>query len=388
MGFVDLIRRKTKRERVLAAIKANDIDKLPKLLASDQRINIQNENGQSLLEIACENGFEQSVRYLISRRENWGQSGCASFRISIEKGKENVVRILAKKLIDTLPLIDTHLELILNPGYRENVSVVHYAAAKGTPSVLKEILMESNFKEVLNENDRRVGATPSGLDPAHIAAMFGRTDIIDEMLDQGVDLNARERRSGQTPLHLAVYYKRHTTVNRLLEALVKTDIEDTTIEKHTPLSLARSMDLHSIVQLLEKHTRASNMEIAFISINEMIRNEKAEREKNTNEMKNSIYENATEIERMKREFDERIMRLEQKDQDCSEIERPCPSSQPRTLPQGVSPVMPEASLTRYVYRSSSSVPDSSYFQDLIGPSSVTDPLGMFVSLFDRVLPNE
>ena len=372
MGFLDLINRKTKRERVLATINANDLAKLSKLLASDQTIYIQNENGQSLLEIACENGSERIVRYLIRRRKNWGVGGCASIRISIETGKDNIVRILAPTLIDT------NLELILRHKYRENVSVLHYAAAKGTPSVLRALM----------EIDVPVSATPRGLDPVHIAAMFGRTDIIDEMLDQGVDLNARERRSGQTPLHLAVYYKRHTTVNRLLEALVKTDIEDTTIEKHTPLSLARSMDLHSIVQLLEKHTRASNMEIAFISINEMIRNEKAEREKNTNEMKNSIYENATEIERMKREFDERIMRLEQKDQDCSEIERPCPSSQPRTLPQGVSPVMPEASLTRYVYRSSSSVPDSSYFQDLIGPSSVTDPLGMFVSLFDRVLPNE
>ncbi|CEP01142.1 Ankyrin repeat domain-containing protein [Plasmodiophora brassicae] len=74
------------------------------------------------------------------------------------------------------------------------------------------------------------GANVSALDargstPLHAAAEFGRTDIVEVLLDNGADINHQDSRDGRTPLHEAVAWGQEACV----DMLIRNDMVDTSV---------------------------------------------------------------------------------------------------------------------------------------------------------------
>jgi len=69
------------------------------------------------------------------------------------------------------------------------------------------------------------------------ACQFGRSSVVDFLLDHGIDVNARLRHHGNTGLHWAAYGGHANTVKLLLQRGAETDARDETYEG-TPLEWA------------------------------------------------------------------------------------------------------------------------------------------------------
>lgn len=76
-----------------------------------------------------------------------------------------------------------------------------------------------------------------GFTPLHVAAKFGRTEILRVLLDSGSMLNVRTYKTFYTPLHLAVIFQRVQTVKELLQCGgCEVDAQDS--KGYTPLYYA------------------------------------------------------------------------------------------------------------------------------------------------------
>ncbi len=90
----------------------------------------------------------------------------------------------------------------------------------------------------------------SGASPLHYAVMKGRMQIIDLLLSRGADVNSRTR-NGTTPLHTAALYARKEVAERLLEA--KADVNAKSLSGATALALAAAAKNWPIVDMLRQH---------------------------------------------------------------------------------------------------------------------------------------
>jgi ankyrin len=131
---------------------------------------------------------------------------------------------------------------------------LHLAVRDGEHSV-------AMVKLLLGHKANARAATKFGQEPLHFAAEAGNTRAVALLLDHKADVNAREKKEGKTPLHLAV--EAHPTLDDLRESLALPVVQlllerkaDTTIKDHkgrTPLALAVEMKYAKVVQLLRKY---------------------------------------------------------------------------------------------------------------------------------------
>ena len=79
---------------------------------------------------------------------------------------------------------------------------------------------------------------PAGRTPLHAAAAAGQVASVEELVQQGAAVNARDLTAQLTPLHVAAEYGYGAVAAKLLE--LGAALEATTDQGHTPLSLAVS----------------------------------------------------------------------------------------------------------------------------------------------------
>jgi hypothetical protein len=89
----------------------------------------------------------------------------------------------------------------------------------------------------------------SGASPLHYAVMKGRMQIVDLLLSRGADVNSRTR-NGTTPLHTAALYARKEVAERLLEQ--HADINAVSAGGSTPLALATAAKNKPIAEMLRE----------------------------------------------------------------------------------------------------------------------------------------
>ena len=89
-----------------------------------------------------------------------------------------------------------------------------------------------------------------GNTPLHAAAIYGYSEIVEFLLNHGVDPNIRNKKYGATPLHYAAAYGNSKVVEVLLEHGADPNIRDK--NGITPLHFAAVSDYPKIVEVLHK----------------------------------------------------------------------------------------------------------------------------------------
>ena len=91
-----------------------------------------------------------------------------------------------------------------------------------------------------------------GETPLHDAAYWGYSDMVETLLQQGIDINDNKNRIAYTPLHYAVRMNHPKTVETLLRH--GADIESKTkLRGWTALHIAACLRYNEVVDVLMKH---------------------------------------------------------------------------------------------------------------------------------------
>jgi ankyrin repeat protein len=119
-----------------------------------------------------------------------------------------------------------------------------YLAASNGSKVMVELLLSFGAKATVCDND--------GMTPLHIAALKGWEPVVSLLLHAGADVNAKEKKHGQTILHFAAISKNpsDTLVQYLLDA--KADLTQKCDDGNTPLAAAQESGNTLIAELLSK----------------------------------------------------------------------------------------------------------------------------------------
>ena len=202
----------------------------------DQKLdpNIKDINGQSPLHIAASHGRKNIVDFLVREAgvyvDDPDNSGKTSLHIAAENGHKDAVEILLKNNANT-----NTKDMI---GY----SPLHYAILNNQIDAAK-IMLEKEVNVDINE-------TMGGFTPLHISAECGHLELVNFLLQNRAEVNARNDRDW-TPLHAAAF-NGHLEVVKLL--LTKgANVNARVINGCTPLQYAVENGHEMIAIILLKH---------------------------------------------------------------------------------------------------------------------------------------
>ncbi len=219
-----------------------------------EKFNIDEANdfSKTLLFVAAENGFADSVDYLLKKGANCNKptfNGDTPLSVAAQKGYFNVVKCLAKSG-------KTEINQLNTEGKTPLFSAVEY----GHFDVVKCLIEEGAD---VNQSDFEGGT------PLHRAAFNNNFEIVQYLVEHGACIEAVTRDDHNTPLHTASYGACVEVVNYLIEQKANVHAVTGEIDKYsTPLSCAarydnvaankKSRHVETVALLLKKHDRVDS----------------------------------------------------------------------------------------------------------------------------------
>ena len=192
------------------------------------------------------------------------------FHLACKNGQVTLIKNLLKAKVD-INALDT-----------EGLSSLHWAAIIGNAEVTKLLISEganieikgtifksspllfacqngrTKIVETLLENGADINAKSSnGTRAIHFAAQSGKTEIVKILLQKGLDINCKND-DGETPLYYAMYVRyfplgcKATHALKMTKFLIKSGakIDEATVSKETPLTHAITKANVGVVKLL------------------------------------------------------------------------------------------------------------------------------------------
>ena len=218
-----------KKQDLILAVRADDRDTIVRLLDEGIPINSSNNEGESLLHGAAQDGHVTTMRLLIRRGckvDLVDARGLTPLHSAAAQGQTKAVR-----------------ELIKNGASKSEVASIfgtplHQAASKGHVETVVAMLEEGCPLDVVNS----VGSTV-----LHWAAEGGHVEVVRELIGRGCDVNA-VRADGCTPLHFAAAHGRTEAVRELIKLGATKSIDATMFG--TPIDQARLIGHEETVKAL------------------------------------------------------------------------------------------------------------------------------------------
>ncbi|XP_037871202.1 uncharacterized protein LOC101743013 isoform X2 [Bombyx mori] len=211
--------------------------------------NVQDDNGYTPLHHACLNGHKDIVRVLLSLDASpciTDKKGATPLHLAAFRGDSEIVRML---LAHSNPRVNIdqqtcdHETALLIAAHFGYVDVVAQLMAKGADVTVKNISNENaldlaaqygrleTVKHLLRVRPQLVDqyrhsrrAQVFSSTPLHRASKHGRKDVVEALIEAGVDLNIRTYDG--TPLHEAARYGRASVVHVLLKNGADLNIKD------------------------------------------------------------------------------------------------------------------------------------------------------------------
>ncbi|EAT48252.2 AAEL000709-PB [Aedes aegypti] len=198
----------------------------------------QNDDGDTYLHLAVIHEATEAVYNLIHAAPRpWldiqNDIGQTPLHLSVLTGQPKIVRRLMVAGAKT--------------GIRdvEGNTPLHLACLHQRTDCAKELLNPlSQDLEQWNYNGKRC---------VHIAAETSNIEILRSLVSAGADINSREGKSGQTPLHIAIEYNNEQLVNFLLDECPKLRLEQVTYAGLTAYQLAAIQHNQTLLTGLKSH---------------------------------------------------------------------------------------------------------------------------------------
>ncbi|XP_071082120.1 uncharacterized protein [Haliotis cracherodii] len=197
------------------------------LLVSKQAdLTLVNNNGDSLLHVACQGGNKAIVQYLVSPSNinTRGRNGYTPIMIAALKGHQSVFDLLVSKQAD--------LTLVNNDGD----SLLHAACEGGNKAIVQHLVSPSN----INTRGQK------GLVPIMIAAIFGHQSVFDLLVSKQADLTLVIN-DGDSLLHVACEGGNKATVQHLVSP---SNINTRGQKGYTPIMITAVCGHQSVFDLL------------------------------------------------------------------------------------------------------------------------------------------
>ena len=218
-----------KKQELILAVRADDRDTIVSLLDEGVPINTRNNEGESLLHGAAQDGHVTTMRLLIKRGckvDLVDARGLTPLHSAAAQGQTKAVR-----------------ELIRNGASKSEVASIfgtplHQAVSKGHVETVLAMLEEGCPLDVVNS----VGSTV-----LHWAVESGHVELVRELVGRGCDVNA-VRADGCTPLHYAAARGRTEAVRELIKLGATKSIVATMFG--TPIDQARLIGHEETVKAL------------------------------------------------------------------------------------------------------------------------------------------
>lgn len=158
------------------------------------------------------NDNENTVVSTIARTSSKNKDDTSTMSLTTEKTPEELRKQLldeAKtgKFYNVQEILTQNANLTLDTQDQMGKTVLHYICTAGNLKTLKVCLER---KPDLCITDK------TGWTALHWAAVKGHVDVLEELVNYGVDVNIPDSKLGQTALHLAVRRNQRESVNMLL----------------------------------------------------------------------------------------------------------------------------------------------------------------------------
>ncbi|XP_043640597.1 NF-kappa-B inhibitor cactus [Drosophila teissieri] len=194
-------------------------------------LNIQNDVAQTPLHLAALTAQPNIMRILLlagAEPAVRDRHGNTALHLSCIAGEKQCVRALTEEFGAT-EIHEAHRQY----GHRSNDKAVSSLSYARLPADL----------EIRNYNGERC---------VHLAAEAGHIDILRILVSHGADINAREGKSGRTPLHIAIEGCNEDLANFLLDECEKLNLETATYAGLTAYQFACIMNKSRMQNILEK----------------------------------------------------------------------------------------------------------------------------------------
>ncbi|CRG83432.1 Ankyrin-1 [Talaromyces islandicus] len=186
--------------------------------------------------------------------------------VTVETGCLDLVKTMLKSPDATKPeVLTTAIEIAISNG---NVELIQLFAESGASSVnalhLAALSGRLTMRPLLLQAWDACGQGEEDLNSLHFACKSGHVEMVSELLQHGVDINAKTRETGSTPLHVACQYGHCQTILHLLER--GADINATDKNGRTPLHVATLWQQSLAVCALLEHSLTEGIAIDLVAV--------------------------------------------------------------------------------------------------------------------------
>ncbi|MFT7805948.1 nuclear factor NF-kappa-B p100 subunit-like isoform X2 [Arapaima gigas] len=223
------------------------------LLAVQRRLySIQDENGDTPLHLAIIHQQPAVVQQLVYMIISFPQQSVLNIRNHLNQTPLHLAVITKQHSV-----LDFLLKAGADPTLldRDGRSVLHLAADVGD-----EVLLHILLRHLGECNTHLVNMSDyNGMYPIHLAVKRGGERCLRLLVEGGAHINAAERKSGSTALHLAVKENLFKVACMLITEL-KADVNARTFGGNTPLHLAASLGSPTLCSMLIAAGAKKNLE--------------------------------------------------------------------------------------------------------------------------------
>ncbi|XP_068831829.1 nuclear factor NF-kappa-B p105 subunit isoform X1 [Capricornis sumatraensis] len=212
------------------------------LLAVQRHLTaVQDENGDSVLHLAIIHLHNQLVRDLLEVTSGLISDEIINMRNDLYQTPLHLAVITRQEaVVEDLLRAGADLSLLDRLGN----SVLHLAAKEGHDKILGILLKHKKAAQLIDHPNGE------GLNAIHVAMMSNSLPCLLLLMAAGADVNAQERKSGRTALHLAV---EHDNISLAGCLLLEGDahVDSTTYDGTTPLHIAAGRGSTRLAALLK-----------------------------------------------------------------------------------------------------------------------------------------
>jgi len=214
------------------AASRGEIELIKEILNKGADINEKNKHGKTALMLAAGNGRVEATQLLLKRNaaiDTQEIDGMTALMMAASDGKTETVKLL----VDS----GANVNITNNYGATAMTNAAFFNHAESVKAILsskQKVNVDTNENALL------------------IAAGLGLADIIQLLVDYGVDVNARGK-NGRTPLMAAVEFNHVNAAKVLLKNKANSKAQDS--EGESIMSIAKDKGNSEIIALLNKDSQ-------------------------------------------------------------------------------------------------------------------------------------